>query len=127
LLLSAFEGLVTAPRSLQPEKKNSRIMLQLQLQQVQPYARGHPPAIPRSSKRSLAICQATRRGVQQADRQEASSTTTTSNDLQVSIAVPIEQAPPAHQQGQSSFGVIGALAAAAVAAGLIFKKLRSNG
>lgn len=128
LLLSCLlphKGLVTAPCSLQPEQTNSRTMMQLQ--QVQPHPRGQPLALPRSTKRSLAICPASRRNMQQADRQEASSTTTSSNDLQVSIAVPIEQAPPAQQQGQSNFDVIGALAAAAVAAGFIFKKLRSNG
>lgn len=48
--------------------------------------------------------------------------------LNSSIAVPIEQAPPAavqqHQQG--GFSMVGPLLAAAVAAGLAFKKLRSN-
>lgn len=84
----------------------------------------------RRSSCSRVVCQGFKRGMQQTSSAPASTTATTSRppeaEAQVSIAVPIEQAPAAKQQTQSRFGMAWILVAAAVAAGLVFKKLKSN-
>lgn len=84
----------------------------------------------RRSSCSRVVCQGFKRGMQQTSSAPASTTATASSppegEAQVSIAVPIEQAPAAKQQSQSGFGMAWILVAAAVAAGLVFKKLKSN-
>lgn len=85
----------------------------------------------RRSSCSRVLCQGFKRGMQQTSSAPASTTATASSppedEAQVSIAVPIEQAPAAaKQQPQSGFGMAWILVAAAVAAGLVFKKLKAN-
>jgi hypothetical protein len=67
--------------------------------------------------------------MQPAEAAQARTSTTSSStaeDAQVSIAVPLEQPPAALEPSRSGNGVAWILVAAAVAAGLVFKKLKSN-
>lgn len=95
---------------------------QLQQGRAQPVVLGHAKhAAPRSR---LLVC-GFKRGAQPAEAAQPSSTTT-SAEPQVVIAVPIEQPPEAaQQQARSGPGMAWILVAAAVAAGLVFKKLKS--
>jgi hypothetical protein len=66
--------------------------------------------------------------MQPAEAQARTTTTSssTAEDAQVSIAVPLEQPPAALEPNRSGNGVAWFLVAAAVAAGLVFKKFRSS-
>jgi hypothetical protein len=84
----------------------------------------------RRSSCSRVVCQGFKRGMQQTSSAPAGTTATAGSppegEAQITIAVPIEQAPAAQQQSQSGFSMAWILVAAAVAAGLVFKKLKSN-
>lgn len=84
----------------------------------------------RRSSCSRVVCQGFKRGMQQTSSAPAGTTATAGSppegEAQITIAVPIEQAPAAQQQSQSGFSIAWILVAAAVAAGLVFKKLKSN-
>lgn len=116
--------------------KTETEMLQQLQQQAQMQARLQQAATkaPSLSRSRPLVCLASRRNVQTADNPQSTAATTTSatpssDEMQVvSVAVPVEpQIAPAQQQSQSSFGMVGVLAVAAVAAGFLFKKFRSNG
>lgn len=103
-------------------------MLQLQ-HQAHLQARPHPGLLVGRSSCSRAVCRGFKRGMQQTASAPPSSTTATASpdsEMQVSIAVPLEQAPAAQQQSQGGSGMAWILVAAAVAAGFVLKKLRSN-
>jgi hypothetical protein len=92
--------------------------------QLRPQA--HPILCP-----ARTVCKGFKRGMQQADVAEPTSTTTHSlsahPDMEVLLAVPLEEAPPTQQLSRGSSGMAWVLVAAAVAAGVVLKKLRSNG
>jgi ABC-type sugar transport system permease subunit len=64
--------------------------------------------------------------MQQTDSAQPTTTSSPDSTPQVSIAVPIEQAPAAQQQSQTGSAMAWILVAAAVAAAFVFKKLNSN-
>lgn len=100
----------------------------LQLQQAQLHARAQQ-VVHVSRSRCRHVCQAAKRDMQPAEAAQARTSTTSSStaeDAQVSIAVPLEQPPAALEPSRSGNGIAWILVAAAVAAGLVFKKLRSN-